>query len=69
MDTPMPIATQQKDIFRDSPQAEAARLRVCAQTARVDPYFTPGEQARRAAYYTQQAETLERSIASKGATP
>jgi hypothetical protein len=50
----------QSDIFRDSPAARAQRFRIAAETERNNPYFTPDERERRAAYYEQQAEACER---------
>ena len=55
-------ASHQKDMFRDSPHAEAARWRLCAETERVNPYFPPSEREKRAAYYEQRAQDIERGV-------
>jgi hypothetical protein len=52
--------TNQPDLYRDDPQRVIQAWRDAADTARVDPQFTPAERIKRAAYYTQQAERLER---------
>ena len=50
----------QLDVFRDSPQAQAAAYREAALTARVDPYWTEEQRAARCRYYPEQAERLEK---------
>lgn len=49
----------QLDVFRDSPQAQAAAYREAALTARVDPYWTEEQRAAREAFYLAEAERLE----------
>jgi hypothetical protein len=49
----------QLDVFRDSPQAQAAAYREAALTARVDPYWTEEQREARARYYQEQAERIE----------
>jgi hypothetical protein len=53
----------QTDWLRDSPAAQAAALRVMAQTARIDPHWTPEQGESRARYYETEAERLERDAA------
>ena len=51
----------QLDVFRDSPQAQAAAYREAALTARVDPYWTEEQRAARERYYLAEAERLEQA--------
>lgn len=51
---------QQTDIFRDDRQREIDAWRAAAETALIDIQFPQSERIRRADYYTQQAERLER---------
>lgn len=44
-----------------SPTAKAAALRVAAETARRDPYWTPEQGEQRAREYEREAERLERA--------
>lgn len=49
----------QLDVFRDSPQAQAAAYREAALTARVDPYWTEEQRAARERYYLAEAARIE----------
>lgn len=49
----------QPDLFRNSPGALAKAYRVAADTARVDPHWTPQEGERRAREYENEAARLE----------
>jgi len=49
----------QLDIFRHSPAALAVAARAAAETAAVDPYWSPRQQKERQAYYLAEAERLE----------
>lgn len=49
----------QLDVFRDSPQAQAAAYREAALTARVDPYWTEEQREARSAFYLAEALRLE----------
>lgn len=51
----------QLDVFRDSPQAQAAAYREAAMTARVDPYWTEEQREARHSYYMAEAERLEQA--------
>lgn len=48
----------QLDIFRNR-QWTAAEWRTAAETARVDPHFTPEMQEQRHAYFLQKAKEAE----------
>lgn len=49
---------QQLDIFRNR-QWTAAEWRAAAETARIDPYWTPEQGEQRARYYEQKAKEAE----------
>lgn len=51
---------KQTDIFRDDLQREINAWHAAAETALIDIQFPLAERIKRAAYYTQQAERLER---------
>lgn len=59
-------STDQLDLLDDDPRRLAEANRVAAQTATVNPYFSPAEQREHAAHYLAEAERLERLAAMCG---
>lgn len=57
-------STDQLDLIRHSDAAKAHAYRVAADTARVDPFWTEEERAKRAAYYEAEAKRFERKRGS-----
>ena len=53
---------EQLDMLK-TPQQRAEPWRIAADVARHDPHFLPSECERRAAYYTEQADKIERGEA------
>jgi len=53
------VRPQQLDLLV-TPEERARPWRIAAETAEHDPNFPPPERAKRADYYRQQAERIER---------
>lgn len=58
-------STDQFDLLRHSDAAKANAYRVAADTARVDPFWTEEERAKRAAYYEAEANRFDQRISPK----
>lgn len=49
----------QPDLLRNADAELAKAYRTAAETARIDPFWTPEDASKRAAYYTSMAEQYE----------
>lgn len=52
-------AYPQTDIFRHSPERMAQAYRTAAETAAVDPHYTPEQRAKRQREFLREAERIE----------
>lgn len=59
--------TTQLDLYRHSAMALAAAHRLAAEAARRNPFETPDQCERRAAYYERQAAQLEAGLTRRTA--
>lgn len=63
----IPAGLRQMDLERDTPEREVERWRAAAQAARVDIHYSAAERLKRAAYYEQRADEIERANRSTAA--